>query len=69
MGDEIFQKPWESSYNGQRYGRLSDAFYDYIDHDEAEAFIADLLKMIDEDKDHHQKKVMMLEALKERIQP
>lgn len=69
MGDEIFQKPWESSYNGQRYGRLSDAFYDYIDHDEAEAFIADLLKLIDDDKDFYQKKIMMLEALKERIKP
>lgn len=69
MEDDIFLKPWQQSYSGQRYGRLSDAFYDYIDHDEAEAFIADLLKMIDEDKDYHQKKIMMLEALKERIQP
>lgn len=69
MQDDIFLKSWQQSYNGQRYGRLSDAFYDYIDHDEAEAFIADLLKMIDEDKDYHQKKIMMLEALKERIQP
>lgn len=66
--DALF-KPWESSYNGQRYGRLSDAFYDYIDHDEAEVFLADLLKMIDDDKDFYQKKIMMLEALKERIQP
>lgn len=66
--DQLF-KPWESSYNGQRYGRLSDAFYDYIDHGEAEAFIADLLKMIDDDKDFYQKKIMMLEALKERIKP
>lgn len=69
MGDEIFQKPWDKSYVGQRYGRLSDAFSDYIDQDEAEAFIADLLKMIDDEKDHHQKKTMMLEGLKERIQP
>lgn len=67
MSDETFQKPWESSYNGQRYGRLSDAFYDYTDQDEAEAFLADLLKLIDDDKDFHQKKIMMLEALKERI--
>lgn len=69
MSDEMFQKPWESSYNGQRYGRLSDAFSEYIDNDEAEAFIADLSKMIDDDKDYYQKKVMMLEGLKERIQP
>lgn len=69
MSDEMFQKPWKSSYNGQRYGRLSDAFSEYIDNDEAEAFIADLLKMIDDDKDYYQKKVMMLEGLKERIQP
>lgn len=66
--DELF-KPWESSYNEQRHGRLSNAFYDYIDHDEAEAFLADLLKMIDDDKDYHQKKIMMLEALTERIRP
>lgn len=69
MEDDIFLKPWQQSYNGQRYGRLSDAFYDYIDHDEAEVFLADLLKMIDEDKDFYQKKIMMLEALKERIKP
>ncbi len=69
MGDEMFQKPWEESYAGQRYGRLSDAFSDYIDQEEAEALIADLLKIIDDEKDYHQKKVMMLEGLKERIQP
>lgn len=67
MEDNMFTKPWEQSYNGQRYRRLSDALYDYTDQDEAEAFLADLLKLIDDDKDFHQKKIMMLEALKERI--
>lgn len=69
MEDDTFLKPWQQSYNGQRYARLSDALYDYTDHDEAEAFVADLLRLIDDDKDFHQKKIMMLEALKERIKP
>ena len=67
--NDVFLKPWEQSYNEQRYRRLSDAFYDYIDHDEAEAFLADLLQLIDEDKSFYVKKLMMLDALKEKIQP
>jgi len=62
-------EPWQELYNSQRYSRLSDVLYDYIDHDEAEAFLADLLQLIDEDKSFHAKKLMMLDALKEKIQP
>jgi len=62
-------KPWQENYNSQRYSRFSDVLYDYIDHDEAEAFLADLLQLIDEDKSFYVKKLMMLDALKEKIQP
>lgn len=61
----IFSK----SYSDQRKERLSSVLYEYTDDDEAEAFLADLLMLIDDDKDYHQKKIMMLEALKERIRP
>jgi len=62
-------KPLQESYNSQRYLRFSDVLYDYIDHDEAEAFLADLLQLIDEDKSFYAKKLMILDALKEKIQP
>jgi len=62
-------KPLQENYNSQRYSRFSDVLYDYIDHDEAEAFLADLLRLIDEDKSFYVKKLMMLDALKEKIQP
>jgi len=66
MTEEL--KPLQESYNSQRYSRFSDVLYDYIDHDEAEAFLADLLQLIDEDKSFYTKKLMMLDALKEKIQ-
>jgi len=66
MTEEL--KPSQESYNSQRYSRFSDVLYDYIDHDEAEAFLADLLQLIDEDKSFYTKKLMMLDALKEKIQ-
>lgn len=62
-------EPWQELYNSQRYSRLSDVLCDYIDHDEAEAFLADLLQFIDEDKSFYAKRLMMLDALKEKIQP
>jgi len=62
-------KPWQESYNSQRYSRFSDLLDDYMDHDEAEAFLADLLQLIDEEKSFYTKKLMMLDALKEKIQP
>jgi len=62
-------EPWQELYSSQRYSRFSDVLYDYIDHDEEEAFLADLLQLIDEEKSFHAKKLMMLDALKEKIQP